>query len=610
MLGKGFIMSELHSEKVFSPDDKNSNDFLKMRRSRPQVRRRKRFHVSSIGRYLFYGVPVLAFVLIISIFVVSIATVKPVEVPFQDFRGNQDHQGGQIDRDAPPVLNTSEHSGALATPNTTPYSGTTPVNTTEELTLPATSSPLVVVVPPSETTPTETTTKTTTTKTTTTDPTTVKSGMPAKGSTQYVLNLQVYVREGPGKEHPIAGFGLRGMSLTVLEPGESWSKIRTENSLEGYMLNELFGPVQPDNVVEEIGMGRDMYIDTDAANLREEPSTDSEVITVAYRDEKVYQIATNGGWSRVKTESNIVAYIRNDLIRETPPIDPFIKTNRTIYVSTGVANVRESATTDSAIVGQVRLDQRLTELETNGTWSKVKLSDGTIGYVHGELLTTLEPAPSGFKKAERTVYVNTGYANVRSKPNTSSSILNVLRFGTSVKQIAVGSGWTFIEYSKGNRGYISSDLIQKTKPKASSGSGQTPTTTPASDKNADRRDQVVSVARSLLGTPYIRGGATTRGVDCSGLVKYAYAAVGYKNMFHGATGQALYYGTKVSFQGRDFSPLAPGDLVFFSKGKGYHHVGIYIGNNQMIHATSGRGVHIASLLNYYQTPALVKRIFD
>lgn len=94
--------------------------------------------------------------------------------------------------------------------------------------------------------------------------------------------------------------------------------IRTENSLEGYMLNELFGPVQPDNVVEEIGMGRYMYIDTDAANLREGPTTDSERISVAYRDEKVYQIATNGGWSRIKTEGGITAYIRNDLIRETP----------------------------------------------------------------------------------------------------------------------------------------------------------------------------------------------------------------------------------------------------------------------------------------------------
>lgn len=643
---EGVFMSEFISENESALDDVTSKGFLKSRRNRPQVRRRKRFKSSSIGRYLFYGLPVVAFVLIISIFVVSIATVKPVEVPFQDFRGNENNRGGQIDRAAPPVLDSSEDSeessDADISTTTPPSEEPAEVPTTPEVepSILVPSVPTVVLVPTEapETTTTTTTTATTTTATTTTTstepqtttttttvPETTQTGMPAKGSTQYVLNHQVNVREGPGTEHAIAGFGLRGMSLRVIEPGEEWSFIRTENSLEGYMLNELFGPVQPENVVEEIGMGRYMYIDTDAANLREEPTTDSEKITVAYRDEKVYQISTNGGWSRIKTEGGITAYIRNDLLRTTPPINPFVKTNRTVYVDTNVANVRKLASTEAAVIGQVRRDERLKELETNGTWSKVRLEDDSIGYIHGELLTTLEPAPSGFKKVEKTVYINTGYANVRSKPNTDSTILTVLSFGTSVKQLAVGSGWTFIEYSEGKRGYISSDLLLSTRPteqtqptettKSTTKKGDEPTTPapsspPENNKPTTKGNQVVQVAKSLIGTPYVLGGSSTRGVDCSGLVMYAYNAVGFNMTFHGATGQAQLYGRKVSFSGRDFSPLLPGDLIFFSRGKWYHHVGIYIGDNQMIHATSRRGVHIASLMTYYQTPALVKRIFD
>ncbi len=623
-------MSEFTSENGSTLDEMTSKDFLKLRRNRPQVRKRKRFKASSIGRYLFYGLPVVAFVLIISIFVVSIATVKPVEVPFQDFRGNEENRGGLIDRDAPPVLDSSEDTEIPATtpPDAEQTEAPTPPEVEPSILVPSVPS---VVLEPTEVPETTTTTATTTTATTepkttttttTTVPKTTESGMPAKGSTQYVLKHQVYVREGPGKEHEIAGFGLRGMSLRVLEPGEAWSFIRTENSLEGYMLNELFGPVQPENIVEAIDMGRYMYIDTDAANIREEPTTDSERITVAYRDEKVYQISTNGGWSSIKTEGGITGYIRNDLLRTTPPVNPFVKTNRTLYVDTNVANVRQLASTDSSVIGQVRRDERLKELETNGTWSKVKLDDGTVGYVHGELLTTLEPAPSGFKKVEKTVYINTGYANVRSKPSTDSSILTVLSFGTSVKQLAVGSGWTFIEYSEGNRGYISTDLLLETKPTkptkttTTTKKGDEPTSPPApadppaTDKSSTRGNQVVQVARSLIGTPYVYGGSSTRGVDCSGLVKYAYNAVGFKMTYHGATGQAQLYGRKVSFKGRDFSPLLPGDLIFFSKGKGYHHVGIYVGDNQMIHAISRRGVYITNLMTYSQTPALVKRIFD
>ena len=122
---EGVFMSEFISENESALDDVTSKGFLKSRRNRPQVRRRKRFKSSSIGRYLFYGLPVVAFVLIISIFVVSIATVKPVEVPFQDFRGNENNRGGQIDRAAPPVLDSSEDSEEFSDadiPTTTPPS--------------------------------------------------------------------------------------------------------------------------------------------------------------------------------------------------------------------------------------------------------------------------------------------------------------------------------------------------------------------------------------------------------------------------------------------------------------------------------------------------------
>ena len=101
---------------------------------------------------------------------------------------------------------------------------------------------------------------------------------------------------------------------------------------------------------------------------------------------------------------------------------------------------------------------------------------------------------------------------------------------------------------------------------------------------------VVGIAMRYLGVPYVWGGATPRGFDCSGLVVYAYAQIGV-SLPHST--YALYaMGTPVSM-----SQLQPGDLVFFS---GLGHMGIYIGGGQFIHAPhTGDVVKISSLSGYY-----------
>jgi peptidoglycan DL-endopeptidase CwlO len=101
---------------------------------------------------------------------------------------------------------------------------------------------------------------------------------------------------------------------------------------------------------------------------------------------------------------------------------------------------------------------------------------------------------------------------------------------------------------------------------------------------------VVGIAMHYLGVPYVWGGSTPRGFDCSGLVMYVYAQIGV-SMPHSSYSQAA-MGTPVSM-----SQLEPGDLVFFT---GASHVGIYIGGGQFIHAPhTGDVVKISSLSGYY-----------
>ena len=96
---------------------------------------------------------------------------------------------------------------------------------------------------------------------------------------------------------------------------------------------------------------------------------------------------------------------------------------------------------------------------------------------------------------------------------------------------------------------------------------------------------VVGVAMQYLGTPYVWGGASPGGFDCSGFVQYVYAQVGV-SLPHNAASQ-YGYGTPVPI-----SDLQAGDLVFFD---GLGHVGIYIGGGQFIHAPhTGDVVKISS----------------
>ncbi|WP_409304349.1 C40 family peptidase [Peribacillus sp. SCS-155] len=126
---------------------------------------------------------------------------------------------------------------------------------------------------------------------------------------------------------------------------------------------------------------------------------------------------------------------------------------------------------------------------------------------------------------------------------------------------------------------------------------------PVNHTEAASPDQVISVGKKYIGVRYSYGGTTPNGFDCSGFIKYT---------FKRAAGISLpRTSAQMATRGKTVtkSQLKKGDLVFFRTSKahnGVSHAGIYIGNNKFIHASSSKGVSIASLNDSYWKPKFIR----
>ncbi len=193
----------------------------------------------------------------------------------------------------------------------------------------------------------------------------------------------------------------------------------------------------------------------------------------------------------------------------------------------------------------------------------------------------------------------------RSAPSTSSTLLGSCDSGTIVKIIGINNGWYKLKYG-GNTGYMRSDFITIIADEAFiapavAGASDTadPNAPQMSEEEITLRQQVVNFALQYVGYDYVYGTESPScGFDCSGLVYYVFRNFGY-NVNRTATSQYAKDGTSISK-----SELVAGDLVFFSSNGGYSttHVGIYIGENQFVHASTPKvGVVVSRLDSTYYT---------
>lgn len=404
----------------------------------------------------------------------------------------------------------------------------------------------------------------------------------------------LYLRQSPGGA--VITTLSKGTTVAVLNNSSSWYKVSV-NGKEGYVSGEyLTGTTATD-----VALGTGTVKCSSSVNFRSAPNTSSTSYGELKNGTKVNVVGVSSGWYKV-TYNGKTGYIHPDYITlASSSAGTAIAPSNTVTSTTGTAgtvkcsssvNLRSAANTSSSILAELKNGTAVTVVSTANGWCKVTYS-GKTGYIKQDYVSTTGSASNNTSASTGTAAVVkcSSTVNFRSAASTSSTILGELKNGTAVTVISTSNGWSKVSYA-GKAGYISADYLVT----ASSGTAISPSNTAASVSISAKRQSVLNYAAQFLGVPYVYGGSTPSGFDCSGFTSYV-----SKNTVGSIprVAQAQYDAT--SRVSRD--DLLPGDLVFFgSSTSSISHVGIYVGSNQFIHAPStGDVVKYSSLTGSYAT---------
>lgn len=246
----------------------------------------------------------------------------------------------------------------------------------------------------------------------------------------------------------------------------------------------------------------------------------------------------------------------------------------------------------------VRKGTSFSILGSQGDFYKVERS-GIVAYVLKSAFQAAEktaPSPSPTPTpapATKSRQVQSD-SQLYQEADKSAKVLAQVEAGDTVQVVRQGKRFAQVYYQD-EAGYLPLSAFKQAEPTPSPAA--TPAPAKAKQTDSAKADKVVAAALVQLGKPYVYGATGMSSFDCSGLTRYAYGLVGI-SLPHSAYAVGYSSGEKV-----ERTQLRKGDIVCFntiSDGDQSDHVGIYIGSNQFVHASSGqRKVVISSLSGYY-----------
>lgn len=273
-------------------------------------------------------------------------------------------------------------------------------------------------------------------------------------------------------------------------------------------------------------------------------------------------------------------------------------------VSASALRLRSGPSTESSTLDYAANGEYVSIKGKTGSWYQVSYNL-TDGYMHEShlLLHDAKNVELGYGR------VSGNKVNIRSGPGTSYTAVARGNAGDKAYVIGFNRQWYKVIYGD-KIGYIRSDYLQLTEiPYENKDStktpiffidgkstGITPSANALSVGGSSTASKIVATAKQYIGVPYVWGGSSPSGFDCSGFTQYVFNKHGIA--LPRTTDQQYKVGSYVSR-----SNLKVGDLVFLQNTyrEGISHVGIYVGDGKMIHASSSKGIVISDLSSSYYT---------
>ncbi|MCR9228729.1 MAG: C40 family peptidase [Flavobacteriaceae bacterium] len=251
-------------------------------------------------------------------------------------------------------------------------------------------------------------------------------------------------------------------------------------------------------------------------------------------------------------------------------------------INNSVANLRSKSAHSAELVTQGTLGMPLNVYQKEGSWYLIQTPDNYLGWVDGGGIELMNKEDfDAWQTTDKVIYTNT-YGKSYTEADASSDAVSDVVAGNIFSHIAENDKFYQVKYPDGREAYLlkeEADSFDEWK-----------------SKLAFTKESLVETSKTMLGVPYLWGGTSTKGVDCSGFTKTVYLMNGM--IIPRDASQQINEGVLVD-DSKEFDKLIPGDLLFFGRKatetgpERVIHVGMWIGDNQFIH--SAGNVHISTM---------------